>query len=1248
MTKNERRLQSPWAESAVPGPDLALEELLNGVGKINSPAMAMRTSERLKILDQICREQYEKGSSDFSRATIGQIFEARGGPMTRKDFRLPYSPLIEVWAKFAGGYTVNSNTLSLQKKRQTIVDYIDAHFRQHSRLPPSLLIRSGVKSAFEGNALSTQLKLIQNCVRRWGHIQLERLPIQVVAACNDLFDQKLVMPNARSVQTLTKETCGPLSLNQIDNAIEHWRQWRFAIELWEYAPTNDRSGLRWLELHPKLREWRPMVLDYLASLATDCLRRTASLALHRFFAGYLLELNLPLTPKLFLSKRFNAAPCLVESAMKDLSGPARHWRMVNELLERVLIRGNGFFKLDGHGHRIALAGYCNPLPKFKCTTGTIKKNRRVPLGALKDPELLFITELNPNLEQWRIYSVSFLSSAATNRQRAVSTVRQFIVDYIVGQRLPTDPSVLLSLNWQRENTPPPYVKFALKALSGNQVVQCFNKAVEFMDYVLETYYSAEDDYSRRTVSGDYRNPLLSQTEDTPTGTVRRNKSDKEVLPSRYIRYLRELICPDGSAHFRDLKWAQNAVPFGDWFEVDPCVIDKEDPNCVHRVREVFGQDVRKGKRTSKFMHEIWSPVRTIALLIKLELPLRTFQVRMLESGEADTWRYEGGNTDKNVRGKWIYRAGDFSKNTGPLVANIGKTERHAGVFRRMPDPASGKIFAGLYINTNKTQDRGKDQWDRGYVIPWQHRKILYWCEQLRNWQEKYNPVRVLSRCTDLPEKIIGDKSNIQKNQMGSMGFLFRDPAADEGETAWPIADGHLDYLWRKALATLQDICAERGHSAVDGSRLQFVPDVQGVRTLYPLHSLRVSLITHLATEGGVEMHILSECIAGHARILMTLYYKKSGVAYVSEAMEAASDRIKEEMVEQQNWIRWIQEASLKQLEVNSAAVDLSVLQVVKDALCRGGVSLLRTNLGLCAKGGMGCGNGALIVDEDTGTISYGPVAGYPQQKNCVRCRWFLTGPAFLQALTHHWNLLHFDLGDAGHRYLAMSEEIVALESLLLDCQRLNVPFENEAHLENLRHQLTVIYDGNEKLAADSLATMRLIVRCKFIVDSAKNYETGVALIAVGGMQDVEITVRECSELEQLLTTAVGSTIYVDEDARKAVLRAGNAFDRMLAMNGRDPVFFKLSEVELPVVVSHMTRLLQTYAGSIGRAVSFVEGIEKLSALGLFGNTDELLRVASAGTPLHLIGGDERGPILAGNACKVTPLNLENGTVIKGE
>lgn len=1223
---------------AIPHPDQVLKDLL-GQTKDKQIVGSLGSRRNLELIHKACREQFESGSLDFSPSALAKSLSELGHAffVNKGLSRSPYRELKNAWATFAGGDTRPPQLLKSIDALEIGTQYLDAYFSKHQCLPTFRMIFENAFSTTVGVGQSqgALTRRVHSCIKRWQEAQRKHISGDVESACDQLFAQNGSSPTVAHVRQELRNSKFSLSDSQLQDEIDNWKQLRFAMELWNYKPSTDTTRFSWLVLHAELCEWRPVLLEYLETTPNDQNKKALYLALHTFFYEYLLLQGLRLAPKSFLNREYSPPP-IAKVCMKDLAQAEvfRRWRCINAMLEYVLDRNDQFMDFDEQGYRVRRPEYRNTFPQIADSrvdsVQPLNEKIRLPVGALQDLELTFLTDINPQLEQWRIFGVGWLASLKSNLGAAYNALKRLFVDYIAFLRLPSDPSTLLSVEWQRRNNIPSYSQTALKTLGPKHAPTQFAKAIEFIDYVLITHYSAEDDFGRRTVSGDFQNFLLYQFEDLPrSGGGPGTQSNKDVLPTRYLRYMREMICPDGSQYFSDLKWVHDALPFADWFEVDFDAIDMEDPDCVWRKRFIYGKNSRKQGTKGHAIYEIWSPVRAIGILIKLELPLRTLQVRMLDSGEADTWRFGGSKLEKNDRGEWVYRAGEFKKNKGQLVSDIGKTERHAGVFRRMPDANSGKVFAGLFINTNKTQDRGKERWDRGYVIPWQHGKVLYWCERLRKWQEKYNPLTRLVPCMELSEKIFGKKTDLQKSQMGSMAFLLRDPVAGKGENAWPIADGKLVVLWVRMLEKLEEICAETDQLAADGSPLRFISKGDDATTpvLYSLHSLRVSLITHLATDGGVEMSILSECIAGHARILMTLYYKKSGVVYVSEAMDAASERLEEETVEQKNWVRWIKDATLRQLEVNSASVDLSVLQTVQDALSQGGVSLLRTNLGLCAKGGMGCSDGGIYVDEDSQAVSYGPTPGYPQQKNCVRCRWFLTGPAFLQALVHHWNLLHYNLGDSGERYLQMSTDITELEAEMFSCQKNNVKFKDQARLENLRHQLAVIYDGNEKLAADSLSTMKLIIRCKGIIDLASTSDDEVVLLSVGGMDEVTINVRECSELEQVLTVAVGSTIYVDEEANRAMLKAGNAFDRMLAMNGKEPVFFKLDDRELPLVVSHMTRLLRAYTGSIRDAVPFIEGVEQLSKLGLIGDTEEILSLASAGTPVQLSGRNQERPII---------------------
>ncbi|MGZ6250066.1 MAG: hypothetical protein ACXWMC_10670, partial [Syntrophales bacterium] len=95
-------------------------------------------------------------------------------------------------------------------------------------------------------------------------------------------------------------------------------------------------------------------------------------------------------------------------------------------------------------------------------------------------------------------------------------------------------------------------------------------------------------------------------------------------------------------------------------------------------------------------------------------------------------------------------------------------------------------------------------------------------------------------------------------------------------------------------------------------------------------------------------------------------------------------------------------------------------------------------------------------------------------------------------------------------------------------------------------------------------------------------------------------------------------------------------------------FFKLDDRELPVMVSHMIALLQAQAGSISRAVPYIEGVGRLADIGLGGETtQEILQIASAGIELRVAAIDSKGPLLidTSDSPKNIPLKLVKDATI---
>jgi hypothetical protein len=81
-------------------PDELLEQL-----KANANP---RKQKNLDIIHAVCREQYERGSKDFSVATISRIAQQHGGPVTSTIHNKTgddFKGLIKAWASHTGGVT---------------------------------------------------------------------------------------------------------------------------------------------------------------------------------------------------------------------------------------------------------------------------------------------------------------------------------------------------------------------------------------------------------------------------------------------------------------------------------------------------------------------------------------------------------------------------------------------------------------------------------------------------------------------------------------------------------------------------------------------------------------------------------------------------------------------------------------------------------------------------------------------------------------------------------------------------------------------------------------------------------------------------------------------------------------------------------------------------------------------------------------------------------------------------------------
>ncbi len=798
------------------------------------------------------------------------------------------------------------------------------------------------------------------------------------------------------------------------------------------------------------------------------------------------------------------------------------------------------------------------------TAATRPAARKKGVTRKTDTSLGWVEREYPQVEPWRVLAVAWLQGETRGVEKRLTALAAFFERYLVKQGLPLDPAVFLA----RTTVLPDFYRTACP--NSAEGIEYSNVINAFLHFVLLREFSEVDDNGQPVLSPAFHNPVPRMSK---SGLPRRDESIHSPLPYGYIDELRQILA--AGPHFRDWQWAQSALgaEIGqrghgapDWFDVTEEQIDRDDPDCVWRKRPL-----KNGSRL-----EMWSPVRWVALLVKLILPLRTFQVRMLDSGEADTWRYANGN---------------WALNAGALAQGNERRSLEQGVFLRSTALADGEtIPTVLYINTNKTADIAKSGPEKGYVLPWSfggpvHQDVFYWLEKLRNWQAKYNPISRRTSWAELDGRHIKAKSEVQLASYPDACFLFRLPEGREGERHLPISDFTIDKCWFKLLEALELRLADRGETHRNGSPILLLPPVEertgSPRTLFPLHSLRVSLITALALEGQVPFPVLQKLV-GHSRLLMTLYYTKPGATHIRDVLLGAAERLeasKESSI--QNFLLDTEHGALLEQAICNSVPSLAAA-IPQHPAARNAVGWMPMHHGLCLVGGNtsevedngavgGCYNGGPNLGSASAP-KYGPVPG--GSRNCVRCRWFVTAPHHLPALTAHFNTLAYHFDESRNACLSRESDLQALKKEKADAEDAGGPF---ARLDAYR-QAERLWESAMKrfsdLAEDLVACWRLVERCKAALE-ARNGD-GMQLVAAGTVCDVQAVFEETeSELLQLAGVCENVEVYPDLEPGKAVFRRSQLLDTVLYRDNLPPVFMLLSEDEQLRVGNAFMRHLAT-------------------------------------------------------------------------
>lgn len=776
-----------------------------------------------------------------------------------------------------------------------------------------------------------------------------------------------------------------------------------------------------------------------------------------------------------------------------------------------------------------------------------------------DAELIWMKRGYPAMEKWRLLAVAWIAEQDLTIPSKLNALARFFDHYLSKLTEAHDPSIYLSIDHEFPDF------FATQCRMTGYDLTLIKHIHDFLNWVLIRQFSEKIGGNRRQFRIGFHNPvkIISRS-----GLPHPSETVYSPLPYGYLEELREILAP--GPNFCDWSFAQGALDyemagetslaFG-WFEVSLEKIDKSDPDCVWRERIVSG----------RVTLEMWSPVRWVALLVKLILPLRNYQVQVLDSGEADTWRY---GFENGIPG--------WKLNTHSLAQGSPGRPVRQGVFRKQEnDLSTNKLGedsvllpkAVLYINTNKTADVGKAGSEKGFEMPWImdrkiHSNVFYWLEKLRNWQEKYNPISRLTSWSELDARHTLKKSEVRLAGYPDTAFLFRAPEQMDSNPNLPLTMGRMDAPWRALLRVFESRLAERGETHPDGEPIRLVRK-NGSRTPeFALHGLRVSLITSLVLDGGISFPIIQKLV-GHGRILMSIYYTKVGSSQIHEALIGAFENM--EKSKEGAIFRFLRTTEYDQLLKEVLCGENTSLGTVlaEHPAVRNPAGWMPLHIGLCPVGGninlingdrsrSGCFNGG----PNTGTPStpvHGPVPG--GARNCVRCRWFLTHPFYLQALVAHFNTIMYYFNEAKDAWAEVQAELDSLKEKRFNAERAGEEFDETKMIADLERRSQTLTQSFIDRAEDGAACEKLIERCRRALNNSKN-EGENALLAVGALQDVKIIIEQTSsELLQLTTVCEGAEFYPDLNPGKAVFRRSQILDAALTRDSKPAIFMVMNERE---------------------------------------------------------------------------------------
>ena len=458
----------------------------------------------------------------------------------------------------------------------------------------------------------------------------------------------------------------------------------------------------------------------------------------------------------------------------------------------------------------------------------------------------------------------------------------------------------------------------------------------------------------------------------------------------------------------------------------------------------------------------------------LHLGMRSSSARWLDSGQADEFLVDPETLEE-------------APNSSPDAISGVRN----GFIQRMQVGPSQWVNSFLIVR-NKTGGKHEIPYAPDKLI----QRLLYISKLQQFHNELGKPIRAVEK----------EKTTNHLDEVPLVFPLFRDPSNSDSK---PVSYAKITRWWVELLKKCEPNEKRKVHYGENCDYYDFF-DSSG-KSLWDIHSIRVTVVTALL-DMGVSPTIVQHLV-GHKNFVMTLHYHAVETGQINtaiaEALEtrrvAAADAIanardEEELDDAMETLMGGFASSISGGGIRDATGyafangktlknSPSAFSVFSHGICPGGD---------CAQGGAKHGNVHLAVHRD---------------KACSRCRFRITGPAFLAGLEMNANILMNEIAESTRKEERLNAE-------LLELNRLGKP---AAVIESRLEQERIYRD---EIWADWAAEYQTVKECLELAKSEGNNENLPSLPT-----DASILFHEKGQL-RLLQDIVG----------KSKMIAGGAFD----------------------------------------------------------------------------------------------------------